>query len=275
MNRKVSTIVITCLLSVLGLLTFISTTTAAIPEAVRSGALFPNLLSNPDFEGGCSHPASRTLHYDPSGGPYPIAYNEVCVPDGYSVYWFEGFPCASHPPQNQGRPEVTLIDNIISDPLRVYSGTQALKMFTFFQCHRMGFFQTVSVTPGIDYSLVGYAHAWHSSCSSRPHDPPLSSDCSTPLPDSWDHLKIGIDPTGGTDPTSPSVIWSNNYEQYGVYGSPLEISSIEALSSTITIFAESECNYPLKHNDAYWDTLSLTRDPWYLFFSFISKEWQQ
>lgn len=234
-----------------------------------------NLLVNGSFEGGFSHPASRTVRYDPSGVHYN-PYGEIQVPDGYSIYWFEGFPCASHPPKDQGRPEVKVIDLDAGfpDPLRVYTGTKALQAFTFWNCHRMGFFQPVTVTEGIHYSLKGYAHAWYSSCPTEPHGPPLDNDCVTPWYGAWDHLKIGIDPTGGTDPRSSTVIWSDPYEIYGVYGDALELNHIEALSTTITIFAESECNYPLHHDDVYWDWFSLTQDLWTAFLSFITKGWE-
>ena len=123
----------------------------------------------------------------------------------------------------------------------------------------MGLLQQVNVEPGGHFDLSAYGHAWHTNCSSEPHSPPLDDDCVTPLPDSWDLLQIGVDPYGGLDPHGSTVIWSTPVEQYGMYGAPVKLTGVEAVSGVMTVFLRSECNYPLRHNDVYWDDVQVER----------------
>ena len=202
-----------------------------------------------------------TLYWTPEGGPYSNPFGEIFTPFGWTTWWREGFPCASHPPENEGRPEVHVIDldDGFPDPVRVRSGTRAVKQFTTWRCHETGLFQQVDVVPGAHYDLTAWGHAWHSSCSTEPHAPPLDDDCETPLLDSWDRLQVGIDPFGGLDPHGSTVVWSTPIEQYGGYAQCIELAGVQALTSRITVFLRSECNFPLHHNDAYWDDVELQR----------------
>jgi hypothetical protein len=151
------------------------------------------------------------------------------------------------------------LDDGFPDAARVWSGTRAAKQFTYWRCHEMGLLQQVDAVPGAHYDLTAYGHAWHTTCSSEPHAPPLDDDCETPLVDSWDRLQVGIDPTGGLDPHGSTVVWSTPVEQYGVYGQRIELEGVQALSAQITVFLRSECNFPLRHNDVYWDDVELER----------------
>jgi hypothetical protein len=70
------------------------------------------------------------------------------------------------------------------------------------------------------------------------------------------YQRVGIDPTGGTDWQSPTVVWSEMRMQYDEFG----LFSVEAVaeSDTITVFIWSKANVPVKHNDVYWDDARLT-----------------
>jgi LysM repeat protein len=67
--------------------------------------------------------------------------------------------------------------------------------------------------------------------------------------------RVGLDPTGGTDPFSPSIIWSG-------LKNPLDAfvqQQIEAVaqSSTVTVFIWSAPTFPERHTDIYVDNASL------------------
>jgi hypothetical protein len=70
---------------------------------------------------------------------------------------------------------------------------------------------------------------------------------------------VGVDPTGGLDPHGASVVWSVPVEQYGGYGQRIELTDVRASAPQITVFLRSECNFPLRHNDVYWDDVELQR----------------
>jgi hypothetical protein len=69
---------------------------------------------------------------------------------------------------------------------------------------------------------------------------------------------VGLDPTGGTDPYAPSVVWSEAAHIYDVYSrtNPVEVM---AEGNTLTVFLRSWAKWPFKHNDLYWDTVVLER----------------
>ncbi len=80
------------------------------------------------------------------------------------------------------------------------------------------------IATGLIFTLEAYVHSWFSSCSTKPHDPPLWPDCDTPAPWAHAYLSVGFDPTGGNiDPLSSEIVWSEEVEQYGTFGAPLEL----------------------------------------------------
>jgi LysM repeat protein len=75
-------------------------------------------------------------------------------------------------------------------------------------------------------------------------------------------MQIGIDPTGGINPYSPSIVWSgyknpfDAYQQFSV--------SVQAQGDSVTVFTFSAPSvnpnspeYGFKHTDIYWDDASL------------------
>jgi hypothetical protein len=238
-KAAITTVVIAAVVSILLLLSY--------PSA---------LLTNPGFESGW---VPDNFYWTPSGGPYSQVFNEVRVPAGWVGWWREGFDCAfcgGGPCTFQtGRPEVLLF----TDPTRVRSGNQAVKAFTFYRCHEMGLMQRVNVNAG-RYAFRIYAHSWYSNCSTKPFDPPLDGDCKTRI-GAKNVLKVGIDPAGGIDPRSPSVVWGKGVEQYGIYGQPLVVIT-SVTTGTITVFVSSLADTPLKHDDVYLDDAALFAIPY-------------
>lgn len=212
------------------------------------------LLTNGGFEGGWHR---ATMYWTPTGGPYSTQFGEIAPPTGWVAWWREGFTCAGTPDYRTGRPEVRVI-TAVPDPERIHSGDQATQFFTFWRCHDGGLLQQVAVEQSRYYTLRAFGHAWYSRCSTKPHDPPLDTDCVTPITWAQDWLNVGIDPTGGIDPMAPTVQWGTPQQVYGVYSDePLTTGHIQAQAGIVTVFLRSEASHPLKHNNVYWEDVTL------------------
>ena len=68
-----------------------------------------------------------------------------------------------------------------------------------FATHTAGLWQQVPAAPGNRYELTALAQAW-SSEDKKPGSKREASDV---------NVQIGIDPTGGLDPSSPLIVWSD------------------------------------------------------------------
>ncbi len=69
-------------------------------------------------------------------------------------------------------------------------------------------------------------------------------------------VRIGIDPTGGTDAFSSNIVWSNEINPLDTF-SPLAVEAV-AQNSTVTVFVYSAPEYPAKHVENFVDNASLT-----------------
>ena len=209
---------------------------------------------NLDFES--SYTTHEDYWWDPSGGPYVTVFAEVNPAIYWAADWYEGFRCSGTPVWMSGRPEVGLISKSV-DAGRVYSGEQALRVFTLHRCHTAGVHQRFQVEPGKVYRLMAYGHSWYSNCSLKPHhtECALDWDCKSCV--SVDHeLGVGLDPLGGVDPYSPSVVWSRPHVIYGEYGEALVVIA-KATSDVMTAHLFGVAPLPLRHNDDYWDDVRI------------------
>ena len=229
----------------------ILTVLAAAALLLPAASATEPLLVNGGFEGGW-HRAN--VFWTPVGGPYDYyEFGEIAPPERWTAWWREGFPCAGTDEWLTGRPEVRVI-TAVPDSGRVRSGEQAVQWFTFWRCHHGGLFQQVEVEAGRYYDFSIFAHSWFSNCSTKPHDPPLDYDCETPIEWAQSWLRVGIDPTGGTDPRASTVVWGPEREVYGGYSDiPLVTGRVQAQTDKITVIVESVASHPLKHCDFYID----------------------
>jgi len=112
-----------------------------------------------------------------------------------------------------------------------------------------GIYQQVQATPGVGY-VAGIGWAAYGSYDDR----------GKRNSGQFIGRKVGIDPSGGTDPTSPGIVWSTEVwdEEGGVFPQ-LRVSAI-AKSETVTVFVRA--NNPQSHgNDKVWfDAVSLKVD---------------
>jgi LysM repeat protein len=109
----------------------------------------------------------------------------------------------------------------------------------------------VNVPAGSTVRFGAWMHAWSSNQDGREEFPDsyLSSGQSSM------HMKVGIDPCGGEDPFSSSVVWGaehDAYDQFGYY----EVRTT-AQCDKVTVFTHSMPEKAMKHNDVYVDDAEL------------------
>lgn len=196
-----------------------------------------NLLQQAGFEDGYS---GRTI---PQGGD--VAPGSINVPSAWGFWvtqqphtesWMNLVPTVF--PHNGPNP----------DP---HGGSRALNLTRDGGTFTAAVFQQVSVSAGTN--VRGAAWAFIKTCKPNP------TDCSSE-PSSGSRVRVGIDPTGGTDPTSPSIVWSgfatphNTWQQVTV--------DATATGGTVTIFLYATQTFPasgggLTFNRVYWDDAEL------------------
>jgi len=185
-----------------------------------------NALVNGGFEGGFSSHGA----------------NEVVVANGWSPFWQDG-PFAED--GYNWRPEYKDEDAARFGTRRVREGNHGQKWGTVFATHKGGIYQQVNVPVGSTLTLTAWAQAW----SSTGDDPGISVGGQF-------YLSVGIDPTGGTDWNSSSVVWSpisTTLDQW------VQLSvKATAAAGTITVYLRGDAEWRNKHNDAYFDDVCLT-----------------
>jgi len=221
-----------------------------------------NLLFNPGFEDDWGEKKSHRclLIFPESEEVYETDVGNIFTPPHW-ITWFR------HDPGTWDQPEVR--DAWRSgDPRRVHSGEKGMLLFTFYRKHDAGFLQQVQVTPGDILRLTAWAHAWSNWQDGEHPDDPRWSDgpgyedgfalVGTVQDDNWRNFtfQVGIDPTGGRDPFSADVVWGPGAHIYNRYAEvpPVEVMALE---DVITVFLRSKTLWTFKHNDAYWDDVSL------------------
>ncbi len=198
-----------------------------------------DLLLNSGFEDGFSH--------DTYNGSY--LYN-VLTPMNW-VMWWEDEPSSVQYPMHV--PEVRPIPNeaIYTWPVpRIRSGHYAIQMFRTWGRYRAGFYQQVqNLTPGWQAYFSYHAHAW--SCGD---DPPHPLSCDDPYAF---YFQAGIDPTGGTDPWSDNIVWSDHFYIYDAYDMVGPINAPVGTEGKVTLYTLAYARYAVKFNDAYFDDAAL------------------
>lgn len=199
-----------------------------------------NLLVNPSFEGGYNSYVPETPQ-EQADCPVGVC-TTAQMPHGWKPWWVKERPSDVNPeykPAEFGN--------------RIRSGTRAAQYFSFWKTHKAGLRQTVTVPENAVVTFTIWGFAWMNEL-----DESCCSDGSaTP------NMQIGIDPTGGTNPFNPAIVWSGFQQPKDAYA----LFSVEAQAqgSRVTVFTYSapspnphNAEFGLKHNDVYWDDASLT-----------------
>lgn len=130
---------------------------------------------------------------------------------------------------------------------RILEGTSAQEHTSFFAPHTAGVYQTASgITVGDTLTFSANVYVWSTRDLSNPD---LSVD-----PGSVE-VKVGIDPTGGTDPESATIAWSIPVEEYDSW--VLHTVSIPAQSDSVTVWVHSSAEEARLETHVYVDEASL------------------
>lgn len=106
--------------------------------------------------------------------------------------------------------------------------------------HEAGLWQQLPSVAGNQYELSVEGQAW-SSEDAAPGSRLEASDV---------NLQIGIDPTGGLDPTSPLIVWSDVAQPLSRWET-LRVQA-EAEAAIITLFLRSAPNLPKRLQSVFW-----------------------
>lgn len=185
-----------------------------------------NLLLNPGFEGEYSAW---------SGIP------QIQMPAGWTPWWADS--SGDDPEWANHRPEWKPAEGQFY-PNRVVSGARALQWFKSYATFWAGAYQQVTVPENSQLRFSAHGQAW--SCD----DWNFCKDASSHNPSNM-RMRIGIDPTGGTNPWASTVVWS-------AFGNPVDGWAYfevvaNAQGSTITAFLYANPDWPKQNQDVYFD----------------------
>ncbi len=228
-----------------------------------------NLLINGGFEADWGDEEShRCLVFPADAGPEEKDIGNIFTPYGW-LTWFH------HEPGTWDQPEVrdAWLQN---DRHRVRGGNKGMLLFTSFRKHDAGFLQQVHTVSGEQLRLTAWAHAWSNGLEEFHHHDGRWSEgagwdvVAWPASDNLPHdtgdpqldakpnftFWVGIDPTGGRNPSAPSVVWSEGYHIYNGYCQKLSVEAT-AQGGVATVFLRSRTLWGFQHNDAYWDDAAM------------------
>jgi LysM repeat protein len=199
------------------------------------------LLTNPGFEEPFNNGVAngwQPWYLVPDGVTYPTecpqTAPETCKPHGIPVF----FPAQ---PQN---PQV---------PPRSIAGN-AQKWGASYYIYIAGIYQQVSdLAPGARLNFSAFTQAFNCSDDRGCFGP--SGRFGYSYEPGENSLRLGIDPTGGTDPFSPNIVWSAPVNPLDAFVQ----QSVEAVaqSDKVTVFVSSAPQYPEKHLETFVDSASL------------------
>jgi LysM repeat protein len=207
-----------------------------------------NLLADADFEA-------------PPPWPQQDGIGEVQVAPGWRAYYLDAPPkyvevpsnCSDHPhdaPCFWMRPEFR--DNT-SFASRIHSGQRSQKYFSYGRMHEAGLWQQVRGIPiGARVRFSIWTQAWMCADPDQCGEGGAHSDNPSDM-----HLRVGIDPLGGTDPFTPTVVWSAERPAWDKWVQ-FQVETI-AISDTVTVFTHSRADWEWAriNNDVYLDDANL------------------
>ena len=207
-----------------------------------------DLLTNGGFE---------SWDWDVNSWPLQDGIPEVQVCPGWRAYYVDSPPPNVPSPESWKRPEFRDVKST-EFPNRVRSGLLAQKYFSFGGQHIAGLMQQVGgIAPGTPLRFSAYMMTWGCMAGHGEWNIcPTGDKSNNPSPM---HTRVGIDPTGGTNPWAASVVWSAEREAYDQW--TLFQVDATAQNSTVTVFTYSYADWFDSvfriHNDVYIDDASL------------------
>jgi hypothetical protein len=179
-----------------------------------------NLLTNPGFE-----------------APYVEVEEVGQVAEGWEVW---------NLPPDITRPEFSEIGE--DEPERIREGEGAQKYSSFLTTHNAGVYQVVEGVPedtALEFSVFAWVWSSESGLDRDVSDNPGAVT-----------VEVGIDPTGGTDPESAAIIWSEPVEEYDDWVQHSVVA--QSAGTTATVFVRSIAGTSRVETVVYLDEASLT-----------------
>lgn len=161
---------------------------------------------------------------------YPYRdHNGLITAVAWSPWWLE--PEANDPGWKNRQP--------VFGPITL-DETLTQQLSTPFGTHIAGLWQQVPSAPGNTYEFTVEGQAW-SSEDSAPASQLEASDV---------NLQIGIDPTGGLDPTSPLILWSAKANPLSHWQTLHLEATAEA--AVLTVYLKSAPSLPKRQQAVFW-----------------------
>ena len=206
-----------------------------------------NLLVDGDFEA-------------PPTWPQQDGIGEVQVAPGWRAYYLDVPPRYVQAPSNCDHPGLydcfwmrpEFRDNT-SFANRIHSGVRSQKYFSYGRMHEAGLMQQVrGFPPGARVRFSIWTQAWMCADPNACGKDGAHSDAPADM-----HLRVGIDPLGGTDAFTPTVVWSAEKPAWDTWVQ-FQVETT-AVSDTVTVFTHSRAEWPWArlNNDMYLDDASL------------------
>ncbi|MEM7799257.1 MAG: hypothetical protein AAF633_08715 [Chloroflexota bacterium] len=188
-----------------------------------------NLLLNGDFEEG----------YNTVDGN-----DSISVAVGWTPFWnIQNLDLTNNPTGDI--PEFMASDSSESPFSRAFSGERSQLWHTKFSSAFAGIYQRVPMESGSTVRLSAWTYAWSST----------GSNTQVSQNEAWMRQRIGIDPTGGTDPNSDTIVWSAVSQHVDVWGQLAVEATAE--SDHVTVFLTAYPNQVNPQNDVYYDQAEL------------------
>jgi len=145
-----------------------------------------------------------------------------------------------------GVPEYKQANPMDAYPYRKHSGQNAQQYFTPHRGHHAGVWRRFEAEAG----AVIEVHAWGEAWSSDDNDP-HAYDAAQEV-----RMQIGVDPNGGSNPASPSVVWGEPANPPNEWQKVPPVEVTVGDTGQVSVFLSSNPKYTLAHNDIYWDDVS-------------------
>ncbi len=208
-----------------------------ITLVILTGSMMVKAQTNLLINGGLEEDSGPYLGR--RGGEFPIY-----IPNGWN-YWLA--PASG---DRYNRAERTSIQPHPGPGPSPHGGSRAMNIDCGFHTCTAAIFQQVG---NIQTGSNVQASAWSQvkACNLAPN----STSCGSAI-ESGSQTRIGIDPTGGTDPNNPAIVWSGWVQPHDQWLQ--QTTSATATSGTVTVFLYSTQSSFADLNKTYWDDVSLS-----------------
>jgi len=203
-----------------------------------------------------AHPADQDNNLLVNGG-FEWPYNQDDrgdgggqVAHGWTAWWYNDPGDEYDGPEYKGA-------SIEADASRVRDGVVAQQYFKPSARFLAGLYQRVAVPANSHVRFTVWGHAWSTFCQQK-DDGSLKCDPRDSTFGGVDpiNMKIGVDPTGGTDPFSTTIVWTSPQNVYDYFQQFAIEADAQGAAVTVYLFANPEWAAPVIN--VYWDNAVLT-----------------